>query len=378
MSGPGAVSEARAPAEPVRVLAVAQVPELGGAEYGLLRLARLLPAHGFEVEIASPAPGPLETAAREAGIETHRLGVGGLDAGSWGRAVAALPRARALTARGGFGLAWLNGTVAQRLAPGLGRTALVPHVHDLLERTPLPWRSRRFWSRAPVVLCDSRAVAERCEALGARRSALRVVHCPVAAVEPAERPAWVDGRPLVGFVGRLEPRKGALDLLRALPALAERVPAVRLVLVGAPGLGEAASYARAVHEEATRQSGRVLMLAGTPDASRLMPWFDVLAVPSRAEPFGTVAAEALAAGTPVVATRSGGMPEYVTEGSVGALVDPGDTAALADALARLLPRAGGLAGACREAAAPFRAERVAAAVAGAFADALASAGRAGG
>jgi len=357
--------------EPARVLAVAQSAELGGAEYSLLRLARLLPSHGFEVEIASPAPGPLEAAAREAGIATHRLAVGGLRAGAWARAAAALPRARAIARSGGFGLAWLNGTVAQRLAPGLGGAAvLVPHVHDLLDRAPLPWRSRRFWGRAPVVLCDSQAVADRSRALGAPESSLRVVHCPVTPVEPAERPPWADGRPVVGFVGRLEPRKAPLDLLRALPALAERIPDVRIVLVGSEGLGGAREYARQVRAEAARHGDRVLMLGDLPDANRLMPWFDSLAVPSLVEPFGTVAAEALAAGTPVVATRSGGMEEYVVDGSVGALVDPGEPAALAESLGQLLPRAAGLARACREAAAPFHADRVAAAVAGAFADAL--------
>ena len=354
---------------PTRVLAVAQSTALGGAEYGLLRIARRLPGHGFEVEIASPGAGPLEQAARDAGMATHRLEVGALRAGGWPRALTALPGARRLARRGGFGLVWLNGTVAQRLAPALAPQPLVPHVHDLLERAPRPWRSARFWSRVSVVLCDSHAVAARSRALGVPADRPRVVHCPVDPVEPAERPAWADGRPTVGFVGRLEPRKAPLDLLHALPALAERVNDVRLVLVGCDDLDGSASYAGEVRAEAARQGDRVLALGGVRDAAALMPWFDVLAVPSRVEPFGTVAAEALAAGTPVVATRSGGMEEYV-DGQVGALVAPGDTAALADALAGVLPRATELADACRAAAAPFASDRVTAAVAKAFGEAL--------
>lgn len=353
-----------------RVLGVAQTPVLGGAEYALLRVAPLLARHGFEVEITTPAAGPLEDAARSAGIAVHRLAVGALSAGAWPGALAAMPRARALARKGGFDLAWLNGTVAQRLAPGLTCLALVPHVHDMLERTPLPWRSRRFWAGAPVVLCASRSVADRARSLGAAADALRVVWCPIDPVEPGERPAWADGRPAIGFVGRLEPRKGPLDLLRALPALAERNPAARLVLVGGGELGGAGAYSQEVRAEVARLGDRVLLLGEVPDASRLMSWFDVLAVPSRVEPFGTVAAEALAAGTPVVATRSGGMQEYVTDGVVGALVPPGDPPALADALARVLPRSGELADACRVAAAPFATERVAAAIAAAFTEAL--------
>ena len=357
-----------------RVLAVAQSPALGGAEYGMLRIARLLPGHGYEVEIAVPAAGPLEEAASGAGIATRRLAVGDLRAGAWPRALAELPRALAVARRGAFRLAWLNGTAAQRLAPGLASLVLVPHVHDMLERAPLPWRSRRFWKRAPAVLCDSRAVAERCRTLGAPADRLRVVHCPVEVTDPCERPAWADGRPTVGFVGRLEPRKGPLDLLRALPRLAEEVPDVRLVLAGGDELGGARDYSGRVRAEAARHGGAVLLLGEVPDAARLMPWFDVLAVPSLQEPFGTVAAEALAAGTPVVATRSGGMEEYVTE-EVGALVGPGDPAALSDALSTVLGRKARLGDACRAAAEPFAAERVAETVAAAFSDALAAGGR---
>ena len=358
---------------PVRVLAVAQSPALGGAEYGLLRVAELLPGHGFEVEITTPGDGPLAEAARSAGIPTRRLAVGGLRPGAWAGTLAGLRGARALTRGGGFGLAWLNGTVAQRLAPGLATTPLVPHVHDLLGRTPLPWRSSRFWARAPVVLCDSEAVAARSRSLGAPAGALRVVHCPVEHAPPGERPAWADGRPTVGFVGRLEPRKAPLDLLRALPAILARAPAARLVMVGGSGLARDAGYADEVRAEAARQGDRVLMLGEVADAGALMAWFDVLAVPSRVEPFGTVAAEALAAGTPVVATRSGGMEEYVND-DVGALVPPGDPPALAEAIAATLPRKAQLAEACRTAAAPFAAERVTAAVAAAFGEALHAAG----
>jgi len=175
----------------------------------------------------------------------------------------------------------------------------------------------------------------------------------------------------VGFVGRIEPRKGALDLLRALPALTELVPEVRLVLVGGEGLSGTHAYAEEVRAAAARQGDRVLMLGDVPEANGLMQWFDTLAVPSRVEPFGTVAAEALAAGTPVVATRSGGMEEYVTDGTVGALVEPGDPKALTQALARVLPRSSEMGGACREAASPFSTQRVTAAVASAFEEALA-------
>jgi glycosyltransferase involved in cell wall biosynthesis len=64
--------------------------------------------------------------------------------------------------------------------------------------------------------------------------------------------------------------------------------------------------------------------------------FDVLAMPSRREPWGRVAAEALIAGVPVVAAASGGLPEVVRDGVDGFLYPPGDVGALADRLRTLL------------------------------------------
>ncbi len=57
-----------------RVLAVAQTPVLGGAELGLLRSAKLLPAHGFQVELTVPGEGPLAAAVRRAGPQVRLLG----------------------------------------------------------------------------------------------------------------------------------------------------------------------------------------------------------------------------------------------------------------------------------------------------------------
>jgi glycosyltransferase involved in cell wall biosynthesis len=102
-----------------------------------------------------------------------------------------------------------------------------------------------------------------------------------------------------------------------------------------------------------------------------MRWFDVLVVPSYNEAFGTVAAEALAAGTPVVATRGGGIEEYVVPGRNGELVMPGDVNALAAAIQRLLPRAARMADAAREDARRFDADAVAANVADALREAIA-------
>jgi glycosyltransferase involved in cell wall biosynthesis len=360
--------------ERAKVLAVSQAADLGGAEYALLRIARRLPERGFDVELATPARGRLMDAADREGIPVHTLAVGALRAGAWPRAVAGWPRARRPMRRLEPDLLYLNGTVSQRLAPAFAGATLVPHLHDLIEVGPRPWSSERFWRSVPVVLCDSDAVARSAAAAGAPSERLRTVYCPVDDVERAPRPEWADGRPVVGYVGRIEPRKGTLDLVRAARLLAERLPEMRLVLVGDDDFGASRDYATRVREEAAALGDRVVLAGRVEAAPRLMPWFDVLCVPSRREPFGTVAAEAMAAGTPVVATRSGGMAEYVVPGRNGALVEPGEPAALADALASVLEGAPSMSSAALEDAGRFSSDRVADRVADALREALAARG----
>jgi glycosyltransferase involved in cell wall biosynthesis len=343
----------------LRVLAVAQAAELGGAEHALLRLVPGLRDDGVEVVLAVPAEGGVARAARDRGLEVHVLPVGPLRRGGWPRAVLAWPRARRLVGRLRPDVVWLNGVVPQRLVPALGGTPVVVHLHDLLDRAPAPWRSRRFWRSVRAVACASDAVGHAAAAFGAPPERLRTLPVPVTAAQPAPRPGWADGGPVVGFVGRVEPRKGVLDLLAAMPAVAERVPDVRLVVVRGPALDPDAEYERRFEEEARALGERVVVIGPVPDAAALMPWFDVLCVPSHVEPFGTVAAEALAAGIPAVVTASGGMREYVVPGESGEVVPPGDPGRLAAALAEILPRAAEMSEAARAAAARFETGRAA-------------------
>jgi glycosyltransferase involved in cell wall biosynthesis len=328
-----------------RVLAVAQSANPGGAERALTRIAERLPEHGFDVELASPGSGA-----------DHRLPVGGLAVGAWPQAIAAWPRARRLARR--FDLVLLNGIVTQRLAPAMTAATIVPYIHELADSAPRAWRSQRYWHATPVVLCSSGAVARRCRALGAPADRLRTVYPPAEAIAPAPRPEWADGA-VVGFVGRIEPGKGVLDLVRAM-----RGVDARLVVIG----DAAGAYADQVRAEA---SDRVVFTGRVDDARSLMTWFDVVAAPSHREAFGMVAGEALAAGTPVVATLGSGIEEHIERGRNGELVMAGDVDALSDAIRRLLPRAASMAAAAKETAARFRTDVVAAEVAAALRDALA-------
>jgi glycosyltransferase involved in cell wall biosynthesis len=286
--------------------------------------------------------------------------------------VLAWPRARSLVREIQPDVVWLNGIVPQRLVPALRGVPALLYLHDLVG-TSRAWRRERFWNTVRVVACASDAVARRAAAGGAPADRVRTLFAPVEATAPASRPDWSDGRPVIGFVGRLEPRKGVLDLLAAMEDLAERIPDARLVIVRGPSIErDDKTYEQMALSRARRFHPRVVVMGPVPDARALMPWFDVLCVPSLIEPFGTVAAEALAAGTPAVVTDSGGMPEYVVPGENGDVVPPGDPSALAAALVRTLARASAMGDAARGSAERFATARVAAEMAALLREAAAS------
>jgi glycosyltransferase involved in cell wall biosynthesis len=323
-----------------RLLAVAAVDHPGGAEIHLLRLLSGLAGRGWEITLTTPGEGPLRTTALAKGYAWRALPVGGLRRGTGARAVASWPAARALAHA--VEVVYLNGTVAGRLLPALPPHAArrVLHVHDMVTRVP------RFWSRADVVLADSRAVAARLEGLHAE-----VVYGPVELEPPEVASPWPRNGasgPVVGFVGRIEPRKGPLDLVRAAPLIRRAIPNARVVIVGGDPYGSDRAYTRSVTD-----SPEVELHPWIDDAPGLLRHLDVLVLPSYDEPFGTVLAEAMAVGTPVVATRVGGLAEVVDDGVTGRLIEPGAPDRLAEAVLDVLAHRAQMGAAARERAARF-------------------------
>lgn len=144
--------------------------------------------------------------------------------------------------------------------------------------------------------------------------------------------------PTLLFVGTVMPRKGVTDLVRAVGELADREgwESFDLLVAGEDDLDGA--YVAEVRETA-QEVGIVDSTAfpGFVPEADLAPLYaaaDVCVVPSLEEGFGMTAVEALAAGTPVVGTRVGAIPEVIDEGIHGYVVDPGDPAALAGAIDR--------------------------------------------
>jgi glycogen(starch) synthase len=156
------------------------------------------------------------------------------------------------------------------------------------------------------------------------------------------RPARDPDAPLeVVFLGRLEHRKGAIDLIRAIPAVGVAVPGAKFTLIGldrphAPGDRTHEQYVR--DEFPAELRARIHFAGRLPDdqVDAAMQRADLFVAPSRYESFGLIYLEALRWGTPVVGTTAGGIPEVVEDGVTGVLVAPESPPELADAIIGLL------------------------------------------
>lgn len=203
----------------------------------------------------------------------------------------------------------------------------------------LPWRDwfllmfqlklwRRWRDVFDLIIANSAHVRARLLAEGI--GPVKVVH---NAVSPSRPRSAFSAAPTIAFAGRLVKEKGVDILLRAFAVVREQIPTATLVICGDGP--ERDSLARLVEE--LHLNG--VSLAGFCDSERVEQilrdaW--VVVVPSVwEEPFGHVALEAMMNGVAVVASDSGGLPEFVSDGKEGFLCPPADVHALATALIKI-------------------------------------------
>jgi glycosyltransferase involved in cell wall biosynthesis len=233
-----------------------------------------------------------------------------------------------------------------------GRLPLVVSLHGsdvfVAERHALLGRvARAVFRRAGWVTACSDDLRARAMALGARSDQIETIpygvdhvrFAPNAAVRADVRRALGLGEsPVVFTAGRLVSKKGFDVLIDAAGRLRRHRPDALVIIAGEGDL-HAALEARA------RAAGGGVRLLGNQsqdEVARLAAAADVIAVPSVHDEAGNVdglpnfALEALASGTPVVATRVGGLPQAIADGATGLLVDERDPEALAGALGRVL------------------------------------------
>jgi phosphatidylinositol alpha-mannosyltransferase len=147
-------------------------------------------------------------------------------------------------------------------------------------------------------------------------------------------PGWPGEGGALGFLGRIdEPRKGLVVLLQAFARLADERPGLRLLVAG-PGDGDEVDD---VLPAALRDRVHLLGQLSEEDKVRMLASVDVFVAPNLGkESFGIVLLEAMAAGTPVLASNIEAFRRVLDDGTGGVLVPVGDAAALADAAGGLL------------------------------------------
>ncbi len=162
------------------------------------------------------------------------------------------------------------------------------------------------------------------------RSAIIHTYADFLGAEPASRASLQtpDGAPVALALARLHEKKGLDTLLEA----ADRLPGLYVWIAGEGPL-EAQLKAQC---SALGLDGRVRFLGWRNDRGALLAACDVVAFPSRYEPFGTVTVDAWAAGRPLVAADAVGPAAYVKDGINGLLVPKNDAARLAEAIGRVV------------------------------------------
>lgn len=241
--------------------------------------------------------------------------------------------------------------LAKILAGILGRrVALIVESHGDFEAS-LFMQRRVFLASVYRLLmrCTARFALAQADALRAVSNSTRRQLEQWAPRQPIEQfPTWTDieafrqagfQRPSSGaaatilYAGALIPRKGLHFLIEAFARLQREVPNARLCIVGN---AENQEYAASLKEQALRLGldGRVTFLDSLPQRqlAALMAQAEVFVLPSISEGLGRVIFEAMAAGTPAIASQVGGIPEMIRDGVTGFLVPPGDAGALAQRL----------------------------------------------
>lgn len=348
--------------------------DAGGMNVYLNGLAGALADAGATVSIFTRATGPGAPRVIEPrpGVRVHELAVGPAALVAKEKLPDLLPAvARAIAescAPGDFDVVhshyWLSGLVGERLAREWG-VPLVHSMHTLARMKDLnlapgehPEPARRVTGEQRVVAAADALVAstahEAQSLVALYGAAPDVVHVVAPGVDldvftpgarraARERVGLTGGEPVVLFVGRIQPLKAPDVLVRALCRLRNEGAALpRLVVLGGPsGSPDHLSHVAQLAAECDL-SDRVTLRDPVPPRE-LADWYraaDAVAMPSRSETFGFVAAEALACGTPVIAADVGGLGQVVEDGTSGVLVTGHDAGPWATAITRVLHEPG--------------------------------------
>ena len=330
----------------IRVLYLHHVGQISGAENSLLLLLRNLDRSRVVPFFAGPGSGPFPDALAAEHVPVQPVPFGRL------RNLAGLAHSvrclgKVIKDRR-IDLLHSNGPQTNVCAGIAGRLAHVPavwHARNLLEKGM--WDvDRTAAGLASRIICNSEAIRDRFRGSKAWKKTVTILN----AVDTREFSPQVNredfrremelppGVPAVGIVGRIGTGKGHEYFLDAAIKLLRAGTTAQFLIVGAPIFAEDAwrvdVLRRRVQEEHYEKCIRFTGLRR--DIPQVMRGLDVLVLASDAEPCGRVLFEAMASGTAIVATKSGGTPEIIRDEQEGLLVPPRDPTALARAIGRLV------------------------------------------
>ena len=321
---------------------------LGGQEIRILAETRWLLDHGWGALVACQPASPLLAEARAAGVPAVAVRMRGA------HDLAALVAFRQLMRERTVSLVHTHSSVDSWLGALAAKTLALPIVRSRHVSIRILRRRALVYRLADRIITSGEAV--RSVVVGAGIPPERVVSIPPG-VDTARFHPGVSGkavraelgipaeRPVVGLVANIRGSKGHNVFLEAAREILRAAPDARFLIVG-EGVGYAEVKRRV---SAMGLDGAVTMTGFRRDIPEVMAALDVLVLPSiRSEATSQVIPQALAVGTPVVASTVGGNPELIEDEVTGRLVPPGDSHALAEAVLSLLAdrvRARALAGA---------------------------------
>jgi len=255
---------------------------------------------------------------------------------------------------------WLSGVAALRLkarwsVPVMQMFHTLGRLKNRAARTAAEQEPAiRLQEETRIVADCDRIVAanvvERAELLrdyGAAASRIATIPCGVDTdlFAPSDRAAArarlaLDGRPVLLWVGRVAPIKGLDTLLDAVARLSTSAGPARLLIVGGDADEPMSEHEVFLRRRIERLGLRDSVCFVGPQPQDVLPVYyaaaDVTVLPSYYESFGMVALEAMACGSPVIASRVGGLVTTVRDGVTGFLVPDGDVEALAERIAALV------------------------------------------
>ncbi|MDA8334254.1 MAG: glycosyltransferase [Peptococcaceae bacterium] len=313
-------------------------PAGGGMVNHVRLLLEGLVRRGFATAVACPGDAGEELAA--AGVPVYPLFLTGEM--SWAHDLVDIWRLSLILRSGAFDLVHAHGlkaaTVTLAAARLAGRVRTVYTAHGATPVLDGSWEHLRLRAAGGllrrydcVVAVSQHTRRTVSTALGLDPSQVRVIYNGIEVPRVIPPRGAPGGCPVVGMVARLAPRKGVEVFLQAARLILREFPRTRFLVAGDgplwPQLKQLA--------ESLGLSGHVLFTGRLREAAGLMPFLDVFALPSLQEDLPLALLEAMARGRPVVAARTGGVAEVVSEGT-GILVPPGDAGALAAQVGRLL------------------------------------------